>query len=587
MTGRGDSPRGRTDSRRLRVLIAEDSEDDALLLMRHLRRGGFQALHHRVESVRGLRAALNDGAWDLIITDYNMPQFSSDDVLAAVRDHGIDVPIILVSAHVADARAADAMKAGIHDYVLKDNLSRLAPAVERELREARNRQAHRQATAELEHVVWHDTLTGLANRMQVEKRLGAVLDGVDERGHAFLLLDLDRFHLVNDTGGHPAGDELIRRLASALTEHVHESDTLGRVGPDEFGVLLERCPLSPAWRIAERLRQVVADCRLRIDDRSFQVTTSIGLVPITNQGQNVADVLRRADLACRAAKDLGRDRIRVYSDKDEYLTRRHGDMEWVARLREGLEEGDFVLYRQPIQSLASSRQEVFSELLLRLTQPDGSLVEPGRFIPAAERFDMMPLIDRWVIRRAFEQIAAAGAADPTRRWFINLSGRSLSDESLPVYVRTQLAVCGIAPERVCFELTETAAITHMNVALRFMREVRALGCAVALDDFGSGLSSFNYLKSLPADFLKIDGSFVRLMLDHSLDHTIVESVTRIGHAAGMEVIAEMAETDAVIPALADIGVDYAQGHALGYPVPFGAGSPTVSPVAKTPTDYPV
>ena len=560
------------DSRRtqpLRVLIAEDSEDDALLLLRQLRRGGFRAAHHRVESARGLRAALDAQEWDLILTDFNMPQFSPADVVAGVRERDLDIPIILVSAHLADVHAADAMKEGVNDYVLKDNLSRLVPAVERELREADTRRAYRYTSAQLEYTVLHDTLTGLANRKQIEQRLDAALDAVDERGHAFLAIDIDQFHVLNDTGGYAAGDELVRRLADILGGYVHESDTLARIGPDEFGLLLERCPLSSAWRTAERLRQAVGEFRLDYRERSFQVTVSIGLVPVTGSDESgVADVLRRADLACRAAKDLGANRIRVYSVEDQDLARRFGDMAWVARLREGLDDEEFVLFCQPVKPLQDEDAGTHAELLLRLGEPDGRLVPPDRFIPAAERFDLMPMIDRRVVRESFRAIAASPARGEISRWFINLSGRSLSDEALPAYVRGELNRFGIEPRQVCFEVTETAAISNMNAALRFMHQVRALGCRVALDDFGSGLSSFTYLKSLPADYLKIDGSFVRGMLSADLDYTIVQAIARIGHSAGMRIIAEKVESMEVLGALRDLGIDRAQGWALGTPERF-------------------
>lgn len=555
--------------RHLRVLIAEDSEDDALLVVRSLRRAGFSPEYCRVDSTTGLRAALDGSDWELIVTDYNMPQFSPDDVLAAVGERDLDVPIILVSAHVADRRAVDAMKAGVHDYVLKDNLSRLAPAVERELREAENRRAHRLATAQLEHVARHDALTGLANRRQVEERLAAVLDAVDERGHAFLYLDIDQFHLVNDTGSHRAGDALICGLARVLSRHVRESDTLARMGPDEFGMLLERCPLSRAWRIAEQIRQAVGSYRLELDSQTYQVQCSIGVVAVTDAGLTVADVLRRADLACHAAKDLGRNRIRVYSEEDTELVRRHGDMKWVGRLRQALERDQFVVHYQPIRALDSGLGPPMAELLVRMVDDDGQLILPDRFIPAAERFDLMPFIDRWVIQNGLSAIARADERQGREgMWSINLSARSLSDDDLPTFVDSQLRRHALEAGRICFEITETAAIANVNSALRFMQHVRNLGCTVALDDFGSGLSSFNYLKSMPAAFLKIDGSFVRGMLDSPLDHTIVDAITRIGHAAGMRVIAEFAETESVLEALRGLDVDFAQGHAVATPRAF-------------------
>lgn len=549
--------------RPLRVLIIEDSEDDTLLLVRRLRRSGFSPDYARVETPGALERALDEREWELIITDYNMPQFSPDDVLDAVTERGLDLPIILVSAQVADARAAEAMKRGVHDYVLKDNLSRLGPAIERELREAHNRRAHRRATAKLAHVARHDPLTGLGNRRTMEERLASALASVDGRGHAFIYLDIDRFHVVNDTGGHPAGDALIEGLAPLLSRHLRDTDTLARIGPDEFGVLLQRSPLSRAWRIADQMRSDAHEYRLAIGGQTYRVTASVGLVPIEHRDLSVAEILRRSDLACRAAKDLGRNRIHVYSENDQDLLRRHGDMAWVGRLREALDSEAFVLHGQPIRALDVGASERCCELLCRLVEADGTLVKPGEFVAAAEHFDLMPQIDHWVIRNALALIAAR--ASRYERWFINLSARSLSDEALPEFVAGELDRHGVAGERICFEITETAAMTHVDIALRFMRNMRELGCSVALDDFGSGLSSFNYLKSLPADYLKIDGSFIRGMLDNALDYTIVESVTRIGHAAGMKVIAEWVESETAVETLMSLGVDYAQGYAIARP----------------------
>jgi len=550
--------------RPLRVLIAEDSEDDTLLLVRQLRRAGFAPDSVRVEDPEAFARRLDEREWDLVITDYNMPRCSPDDIVAAVAERGLDIPIILVSAHVADTRAADAMKAGIHDYVLKDNLSRLGPAIERELREAANRNAHRRTEAELARLASRDPLTGLANRRQLEASLSrAVMTGQDEE-HAFLYLDLDQFRLINDTCGHDGGDELIRGLAGVLDGFLRENDVLARIGPDEFGVLLTACPMYRAWRIAERMHRAINDYRFEWDGHHYQPSVSIGVVPIAGSETSIAEVFRRADLACHTAKELGRNRLRLYSEEDADLVRRHGDMQWVTRLNRALDRDEFVLYQQPIRSLGGGTEEPFRELLVRLVEGDGQLVPPGRFISAAEHFSLMPLIDRWVIRHAFEHIGHS--AGDTARWFINLSGTSLSDERLGEYVRDQLDRAGVAPASICFEITETAAIANMYAAMRFMRYVRRLGCAVALDDFGSGLSSFNYLKTLPADYLKIDGSFVRAMHEDAVNYTIVDAVTRVGHAAGMQVIAEFVEQEETLAAVAALGVDYAQGYAVAAPV---------------------
>jgi len=567
-----DDPVANDRRRRVvRVLIAEDSEDDAMLLVRQLRRSGFAPEFRRVEGDAELGRALDDAEWDLIITDYNMPQFSPDDVLNAVAARELDLPIILVSAHVADTRAADAMKAGVHDYVLKDNLSRLGPAIQRELREAENRRVHRDTEAELERLALRDPVTGLANRRQLEARLDYVLRSEDGRHRAFLYLDLDQFRVINDTCGHHGGDELVRALGRTLDGFVRDADTLARIGPDEFGVLLDSCPLQRAWRIAGEMHRAVNAYRFEWDGHSFQPGVSIGVVPLTGEGETVAEILRRADLACHTAKELGRNRIRLYSEDDTDLARRRGDMQWVGRLNAALERDEFTLYQQPVRALDATRAEPFRELLVRLVEPGGTLVEPGAFIAAAEHYALMPLIDRWVIRRSLETISRTPDAGTV--WFLNLSATSLSEEGLTGFVGRELERNGIKPSSICFEITETAAIANMQSAMQFMRHVRELGCLVALDDFGSGLSSFNYLKSLPADFLKIDGMFVRHMLDDPVDYTIVEAVTRVGHAAGMRVIAEYAETDATIEALAALGVDYAQGFEIAHPAPLAEDGP--------------
>ncbi len=559
----GVSSGGHESRRSLRLLVAEDSEDDTLLLVRALRRAGFKPTYRRVDYPQALRNALDEAEWDLIITDYNMPQFSPDDVLNAVHERGLDMPVILVSAHLADARAADAMKAGVNDYVLKDNLSRLGPAVERELREADNRRDHRLVAAELERVASRDSLTGLANRQQLETDLARACRSVGDAGHSFLYLDVDQFRVVNENCGHHAGDELIRHLASVIEGLVRSGHTLARIGPDEFAVLMEHCPVSRAWRTAEQMRRAVNAWRFAWEGQSYRIGISIGVVGIGETGLDVPEILRRADIACHAAKDLGRNGIRLYTEEDVDVARRRGAMQWVARLQQALQNDELVLFEQPIDRLSARGGYPHSELLVRLEEADGRLVEPGLFIPAAEQFELMPLLDRWVIEHAFRVIGQESRAEG--RWFINLSGTSLSDETLPDYVGERLIESGVEGARICFEITETAAIANMSAALRFMSHVRELGCAVALDDFGSGLSSFTYLKSLPADYLKIDGTFVRAMIDDALDRTIVEAITKIGHAAGKEVVAESVESGGVLDALAELDIDFVQGFLIANP----------------------
>ncbi len=560
-----------TERRSVRVLVAEDSEDDALLIARELRRGSFAPEMRRVDSSAAMQAALKEQAWDLIITDHNMPSFDSSEALVLAREHDSNIPFILVSGSIGEEVAVDAMKSGAHDYVMKNNLTRLLPAIERELREAENRRAHQAAEATIRHMAYHDSLTGLVNRAEFERRLNAAVESARETGeiHALLYLDLDQFKLVNDSCGHLAGDELLRRLARNLQGHIRGSDTLARLGGDEFGVLLKSCPLDRAERIARVLLETIRDYPFIWGERTFRVGVSIGLVQV-NGDEGAQGLLSLSDMACYAAKDGGRNRVHVYTDGDRELSLRRGEMNWIQRLQEAMANNALMLYRQRIQALQGTTSH--SELLLRMRNDQGEVVTPDCFIPAAERYNLMPEIDRWVIQHVCKQLQGLYQANP---WtadhgaiFINLSANSLSDDGLMGYIRGQLHSHGIPPGRVGFEITETAAIADFDCAMKLITALREHGCRVALDDFGTGMSSFSYLKFLAVDFVKIDGSFVRNMLEDRMDSAIVEAINNIGHIAGIQTIAEFAEGDAILHRLAALGVDFAQGWAVEWPQPF-------------------
>ncbi len=562
---------GGTEQNHLRVLIAEDSEDDALLILRELRLGGYQPALQRVDSAAQMREALDGRQWDLIITDHNMPSFSSAEALALARAHDPNIPFILVSGSIGEEVAVDAMKSGAHDYVMKDNLTRLLPAIDRELREAQNRRAHQEAEATIRHMAYHDNLTGLVNRAEFERRLEAALEEADQIGdvHALLYLDLDQFKLVNDSCGHLAGDELLRRLVQRLQPRIRDSDTLARLGGDEFGLLLSNCPLTRARAVAEDLLTSIRDYLFVWGERSFKVGASIGLVKVS-AGQDAQALLSMADMACYAAKDRGRNRVHVYTEDDQDLSRRRGEMQWLQLLQRAMANDDLLLYRQRIQALQGAQSH--SELLLRLRGGQGEIITPDRFIPAAERYNLMPEIDRWVIKHACEQLQAdrAGAAGGglPGAVFINLSATSLNDAGLVDYIVEQSQHHQLPPGSLGFEITETAAIADFDCALGLIRGLREKGFRVALDDFGTGMSSFSYLKSLAVDFIKIDGSFVRAMLEDEMDSAIVEAVNNIGHIAGIQTIAEFVENEAIMQRLSAMGVDFAQGWAVERPQPF-------------------
>jgi diguanylate cyclase (GGDEF)-like protein/PAS domain S-box-containing protein len=428
----------------------------------------------------------------------------------------------------------------------------------------------RQTALQMAHHAMHDALTGLVNRREFERRLSHAVASARLQGarHALCYLDLDQFKLVNDTAGHAAGDELLKQLTDILRHSVRARDTLARLGGDEFGLLLSNCPPQKAQEIAEAIVVSIRDFKFVWQERNFQVGVSIGLVPIESDADGTDSLLSKADVACYTAKDLGRNRVYTYDTKNAYPQRRHAELIRAAELSEALDEGRFRLWHQPIAALDSDASEGFRcELLLRLEDRQGGIVAPNSFIPAAERYGLMGSIDRWVIQTAFRSYAEAFAAKPNTQMSINLSGNTLTDDSLARFVKNELKSAGLSGERVCFEITETAAVQHMGPAIRFIGEMRNLGCRFALDDFGSGLSSFGYLKQLAVDYLKIDGSFVRGITDSRIDGAMVSAINDVGHEMSLRTVAEYAETEAIVEQLRRMGVDYAQGFAVGRPVP--------------------
>ena len=423
---------------------------------------------------------------------------------------------------------------------------------------------------ELTYQASHDELTGLDNRREFERqlRLAVASAKFDQRSHAMCYLDLDQFKIVNDTCGHFAGDELLRQFTVLLQQHTRDTDLIARLGGDEFGILLKYCSMENATRLATTLIGKVRDFRFKWEEHNFDIGVSIGLVAVTDQSKDVAEILSAADMACYAAKDAGRNRIRVHAANDDVLLRRQGEMQWVSRLGKALEENRFRLYCQPIVEVNGPHSDpAHYEILLRLEDEDGKIIAPGAFIPAAERYNMMPQIDQWVIRSTFNLLRNQPDDGRRKKVAINLSGQSLCEDNFLHFVIHQLDASGVSPEDICFEITETAAIANLNRALHFISILRGMGCVFSLDDFGSGLSSFNYLKHLKVDYLKLDGNFVKEMLNNPIDRALVEATNQIGHAVGIKTIAEFVENQEILATLRTIGVDYAQGYGIAKPCP--------------------
>ena len=427
----------------------------------------------------------------------------------------------------------------------------------------------RMMSNKLSHQARFDALTGLANRYEFERKAQLAIDDTlsTSRTHCIAFIDLDKFKVVNDSCGHLAGDLLLKKLADHMQTKLRSADTLARLGGDEFGLLLMGCSLEQANKILHELQKSIQEFRFEYDNKMFKVGASIGLTEITpKQKFSLTELLATADSACYAAKRDGGNSTHVHQSDDINLQQKNNLLSWVSRINDGLENNQFVLFKQPMQGLYS-HAEPHCELLIRMKGDDGMLYPPSMFLPAAESYYLMPQIDRWVVNEALSIISSKGV-DALGVYAINLSGQSLSQEGFLDYVLSKMAQYDVNMRRICFEITETAVISNLDKARHFMQVLRAKGCRFSLDDFGSGLSSFAYLKNLEVDFLKIDGMFVKSIASNPIDRAMVESINNVGHVMGLQTIAEFAENEEIIQVLKDIGVDYAQGYGIAMPVLF-------------------
>lgn len=427
-----------------------------------------------------------------------------------------------------------------------------------------------------------DDLTGLFNRAEFRRRLHQAIENARERKmeHGLLYLDLDQFKVVNDSCGHRVGDQLLKNLSELLKTHLRATDTLARLGGDEFGILLEGCPPEKAMFIAEAIRNAVSEYRFSHDDKMFDIGASIGVAAINEHSLDVEDLMSLVDAACYTAKEFGRNRTHFADQNRDTTDRRLLEMQWATRIKDALKNDRFRLFYQPIVPITDSVTECapdHGEILVRMADDDGGLIPPGAFIPAAERYGLMPDIDRWIVHALFSREQSryqavwadlpGGNSDLTCLYTINLSGASLIDTGFLEFVKQQMSDYDIPPQLVYFEITETIAITHLDRATHFMKELKAMGCRFLLDDFGSGMSSFGYLKKLPVDYLKIDGLFVKDILEDPIDRAMVKAINEIGHTMGLKTVAEFVENGDILRELRLLGVDYAQGYGISPPRP--------------------
>jgi len=560
-------------NRSLRVLLVLDAETDAVRVVAALHSAGYEPEHRRVATAAALREALRFTDWDLVLADSAQGDLTYASVLREIAADGRDLPLILVTSGIGEELAVEAIKAGAGDYVSRDHLDRLGPAVARELQDAEQRRQRRRSDELLRYQACHDDLTGLLNRRTFMERLHDNLVQVrrSRTPASLCFMDLDRFKIVNDRCGHRAGDELLRQLASLMRQAVRESDTLARLGGDEFGLLLRDCDPEQALRVAADLRDRIRAFRFNWRDQVFEIGISIGIAPVTAEAANAAELLSAADMACYRAKDDGEGAIRCYQGEDAELNAQRGDLRSLSALEAALDRDAFVLVSQPLIQLTDGLGAPLGrEVLLRMRNDNGALVSPDAFLPIAERNGLLPTLDRWVIQSVLSRVGQWARRHHDRGsniFFINLSGASLQEPGLADFIREEIGRRGVPPDLLCFEIAETAAVVNLSAAIELSHRLKSLGCHFALDDFGSGLSAFRYVRRLPVDFLRIDGRLVRDMLADPIERAMVESIQRVGHLMGLRTIAESVETGEHLRVVRSLGIDAAQGYAIGRGAP--------------------
>jgi diguanylate cyclase (GGDEF)-like protein len=547
-------------STRLRVLLIEDSEDDAMLVVRALKGGGFDVASERIDTASGLKAALNRQPWDLAIADFSMPGFSGSAALAIVREHDADLPFIFVSGTIGEDVAVAAMRTGAHDYIIKGNLTRLVPAVERELRDAAVRRDRTRAEQRIEHLAYHDPLTDLPNRTLMQDRLQQAILVAEraDRPVSLLVMDLDGFKEINDALGHQAGDRVLQEVAARLQAIVRDPDTVARLGGDEFAIVLPSTDVEAAEQTARRAL-VDLGRPFVVEGRPIVVHASIGLARFPEHGATAEVLLQKADVAMYVAKS-DKSGLAIYAlDRDRHTDRR---LSIIADLRAGLDTGQFFVEYQPVLHLATNVVQGV-EALVRWQHPQQGRLEPGDFIDLAEQTGLVNPLTMFVLGQALDDWAPKAFRAPLTI-AVNLSPRNLHEPQLPERILAAVHAHGVPPSQVVLEITETVIMSDPTRSTAVLTQLHDMGIRLVVDDFGTGYSSLTYLRRLPVSGLKIDRSFV-LGLDRGEDEVIVRSTIDLAHNLGLTVIAEGVESSSVFDQLLALGCDAVQGSFVSEP----------------------
>lgn len=547
----------------LRVLIVEDSENDAELVLRELRRGGYEPTYERVETPQDMGAALERQTWDIILSDYSMPHFSGPAALETLRAKAIDLPFIIISGTIGEETAVSAMRAGAHDYIMKNNLIRLIPAIDREIKEAKLREERRKAEEMINYLAYHDSLTRLPNRTMLRDRLLELIltSRLKNSSFALLIMNLSRFKEINNTLGYQNGDIILQKAKERLQDNIREADMIARIEGDKFALLIPDTDADGAARAAGKIIKILEEPFV-LEELPLDVSASIGIALYPGHGEDADTLLRRGDIAMHTAKKI-ESGFCIYSPQhDQYSPDR---LSLIAELRKAIEEDQLFLLYQPKIELKTGRISGV-EALVRWQHPKLGVIPPDKFISLAERSGLIKQLTFWVLKEALRQ---------SRSWYqrgleisvaVNLSVRNLQAPQLLDQIKGLLSTWGVMSGSLRLEITESIIMADPAHAMEILEHLTSIGIRFSVDDFGTGYSSLGYLKRLPVDELKIDKSFVINMMANENDAIIVHSVIDLAHNLGLKVTAEGVESKEIMDKLITLGCDAAQGYFISRPV---------------------